>query len=129
MRSTPVNTPGERPLVEILQKAFAGLIERGDVDVVVMLEANEAEVQSDDWTLHLENWPVSVAWVALDETPASRAECAAALGAALGSPELAALRDLDRELEGALTEALVDSRDGLSQTLALAIRDADGLKG
>ncbi len=111
------------PLIEILQLAFADLIERGDVDVVVMPEANEFEVQGDDWTLHLEGWPVNVAWIALDETPVSHGEQMAALDATLGSAEMAALRDADRQLQGRLTDGLADSGDGLSQALALVLGD------
>lgn len=114
----------EHPLVEILNAAFTALIERGDLDVAVMQEANEFEVQGDDWTLHLEGWPLTVAWIALDENPSSQSERLAALDTALGPPELAALRDADRRLKGALTAALVDSGDGLSQTLTLVLGDA-----
>lgn len=115
----------EHPLVEVLNVAFAALIDHGDLDVVVMPEADEFEVQGDHWTLHLEGWPLSVAWIALDETPSSQAERLAALDAALGSKELAALRDADRQLEGALTAALLDSGDGLSQALTLVLWDQD----
>lgn len=111
----------EHPLVEILTGAFAHLIERGDADVAVMPEADEFEVQGDDWTLHLEGWPLGIAWIALDEGPSSQAERLAALDAALGSTELAAFRDADRRLQGALIAALADSGDGLSQSLAVVL--------
>lgn len=117
----------EHPLVELLKIAFAGLIERGDADVVVIPESNDVEVQGDDWTLHLEGWPLGIAWIALDETPSSHAERVAALDAALGSPELAALRDADRQLDGTLTDALADSGDGLSQALVLVLDEAGTL--
>lgn len=111
----------EHPLVEILNGAFAHLIEHGDADVAVMPEADEFEVQGDDWTLHLEGWPLRITWIALDEGPSSQAERLAALDAALGSTELAAFRDADRRLQGALIAALADSGDGLSQSLAVVL--------
>lgn len=114
------------PLVDILQRAFAALSERGDVDVVATGSTPniEAEVQGDAWTLHAEGWPVGIAWIALDETPVSAAEQVAALDAALGAQELAALRDADHQLDGGLHIALTGSGDGLSQTLARVLGDA-----
>lgn len=124
-----MDAAAEHPLIEILQVAFADLIERGDVDVVMVPQANELEVQADAWTLHLEGWPVSMAWIALDETPSSHTEQVAALDATLGSPELSALRHADRQLDGALAHALIDSGDDLSQALASVIGDASDLRG
>lgn len=116
-------------MVTILTVAFADLIERGDADVAVMPEADEFEVQGDDWTFHLEGWPLTVAWIALDESPSSQSERLAALDAALGPAERAALREADRRLQGALISALVDSGDGLSEALALVLGDAREING
>lgn len=113
-------------LTGILHTAFADLIARGEVDVVATPGNNEVEVQGDDWTLVLEGWPLATAWIALDESPSSQSERRAALEAAIGSRELSALRDADRQLAGTLTAALADSGDGLSQALARGLGDADG---
>lgn len=114
------------PLARMLHAAFADLIARGEVDVVETPEDNAVEVQADDWTLVFEDWPLARAWIALDESPASEVEQSLALDSALGSLELAALRDADQQLEGALTGALADSGDSLSQALALRLGEASG---
>lgn len=118
----------EHPLVELLHRAFADLIEHGDLDVAVMPEVDQFEVQGDDWTLHLEGWPLDIAWIALDETPSSHSERLAALDAALGPPELTALRDADRQLGGSLGGALIDSGDGLSQALAVVLGESEDVE-
>lgn len=117
------------PLAGMLQAAFADPIARGEIDVVVTPGANEVEVQADDWTLVFEGWPLRAAWIALDESPASEAEQRMALDAVIGSLELAALRDADRQLEGGLTGALAASGDPLSEALALLLggREQDGV--
>ncbi len=116
----------EHPLARLLQAAFAEQIASGEIDVVATPEDNAVEIQADDWTLVLEEWPLVRAWLALDESPASEAERSMALDAAIAPTELAALRAADRQLEGRLTAALVDSGDDLSQALASRLVDAGG---
>ncbi len=103
----------------MLQLAFATLIETGEIDIATApdIEAGETEVQADDWTLHLEGWPIAMAWIAIDHEP-DPAEHRAALDATLDHRELAAMRDADRHLEGALVARLRASGDELSSRLA-----------
>ena len=104
----------------VLQHAFAALIETGEIDITTPPDAgeDETEVQADDWTLHLEGWPVVIAWIAIDHEPDSGAEQRSALEATLDHREQAALRDADRRLEGALVACLRASGDELSIRLA-----------
>jgi len=112
-------------LFQVLQGVFADLTDRGDIDVVAVSGTSEIEVQADAWTLVLEGWPLASAWIALDETPSSRAERMTALAAAIAPKERIALNDADRQLDGAVIAALAQSGDPLSEALALLLGDAD----
>lgn len=108
----------DNPLVEALALAFAVLIDAGEVDLHAPPNGDETEVQADDWTLHLEGWPLTTAWIAIDQDPVSPAEQRAALLGTFGHRELAALRDADQRLEGKLLRCLRGSGDRLSVLLA-----------
>ncbi len=108
------------PLIDALHLAFAALIETGEIDITTPPDAgeDETEVQADDWTLHLEGWPIATAWIAIDQEPESAVAQQAALATTFDHRELAALRDADRRLEGALVTHLRTSGDELSARLA-----------
>lgn len=106
------------PLVEILTDAFASLIESGRVDVVHETGSDVVELQADEWTLHLAEWPIRYAFIALDTVSDSDAEHEQVLNAALGPRDLAALRASDTVLEGALKRGLTQTTDGVSHVLA-----------
>ncbi len=108
------------PLIDALYLAFAALIETGEIDITTPPDAgeDETEVQADDWTLHLEGWPIATAWIAIEQEPESAAAQQAALATTFGHRELAALRNADRRLEGALVARLRTSGDELSARLA-----------
>ena len=114
----PTHDRPEHPLMHVLRAGFATLDEIGEVSIVALPGDSEFEVQSDAWTLHLEGWPVTMAFIALDEEPVSLAERRAALDAALDSRQLSALRRTNDELENAIAVALEDSGDELSTLLA-----------
>lgn len=114
----PTHERPEHPLMQILRAGFATLDEIGEVSIVAVGEDGEFEVQADAWTLHLEGWPVTMAFIALDEEPVSLAERRAALDAALDSRHLSALRRANDELENAIAVALEESGDELSILLA-----------
>jgi hypothetical protein len=116
-------TSEREPLLAALRDAFTTSLTSGEVDVVEDAAAGEVEVIADDWTLHLEGWPLTAAWFALDDDPASPAEQRAALSAALSRGGLPALRDADARLDGALTSALASSGDALSVTLTMLLRE------
>jgi hypothetical protein len=115
-----LDAPGH-PLHEALSQAFASQLERGDVDLVNMPDARVVEIQSDEWTLHLQGWPVTLAFLALDDEPTTLEDRQAALDAALDAEHIAALRHANRLLDNAIAAALDDSGDELSATLARAI--------
>ena len=72
-------TSERTPILAALRAAFTTALTSGEVDVVENAAAGEVEVIADDWTLHLEGWPLTAAWFALDDDPASPAEQRAAL--------------------------------------------------
>jgi len=114
------DAPGH-PLTEALATAFAAQLEQGDVDLVESRQSREIEIQSDEWTLHLEGWPVTLAFIALDDEPVTLQDRQAALDAALDTEHIASLRLANRLLDNAIAAALEDSGDELSATLARAI--------
>ncbi len=109
------------PLVETLRSAFAPQLENGEVDLAVLRNGTDVEIQADEWTLHLEGWPVVLAFIALEDEPASVAEQESALDAVLDSQAMAALRTANRDLCDAIVTALRDSGDEVSAVLADAI--------
>lgn len=115
--------PGDS-FVTTLEEAFAGLIEAGEVDVVVDQAAAEFDVQADSWTLHLEGSPPTTGFLALDDEPVTHRERLAALDAALDGPALAAMRHLNRELGGGLIAVLANSGDALTALLIGVLDDS-----
>ncbi len=104
-------------LTELLESVFASLVDQGEVDVVCDLAPSEFEVQADEWTLHLEGWPMAAGFLVLDDEPTTDAERRNALDAALDSRYLAAMRQLNRSTDGALAAVLTDSGDPISELL------------
>lgn len=114
----------DHPLVGALQDAFGALVADGAVDIVVLEEDAEqdaCEVQADDWTLYIEGWPVSQAWIAIDNETASPEEFRTTLESTFSEEDLAALSELDETLAGDLARALAESGDELSVALATMI--------
>lgn len=111
----------DHPLSLILKRAFAAQIEVGEVDLVLLDSGQECEIQSDEWTLHLEGWPVTMAFIALDDEPSAVRDRQAALDAALDNQNLASLRHANILLNNAIVAALVDSGDEVSALVATAI--------
>ncbi|MGI8485194.1 MAG: hypothetical protein ACR2OU_13140 [Thermomicrobiales bacterium] len=118
---TGIDLP-QHPLQELFTISFSDLIESGVVDIVPDPENDVVELQADEWTLHVEGWPIQLAFIALDEDPPTASERMGVLNAALGPQDLGALRDADERLEGALTKALVGSNDPLSASLGQLLR-------
>lgn len=117
----------EHPLVSALQEAFSSLVADGEVDIVVVEEDAEqdaCEVQADDWTLHIEGWPVSSAWIALDLDVTSPEDFRSTLESVLSEEDIEALSALDEALAGDVARALAESGDDLSIALS-ALVEAD----
>lgn len=120
----PSLDPADHPLVGALQEAFGGLVAENAVDIVTIEEDAEqdaCEVQADDWTLFIEGWPVSQAWVALDTDVVSPEEFRSTLESVFSEEDLAALVQLDEALAGDVARALTESGDELSVALASMI--------
>ena len=117
----PAHEAPDHPLTVILEEAFAAQLENGEVDLVDLGQNQEFEIQADEWTLHLEGWPVTVAFIALDDEPSTVNERKSALDAALDNQSMAGLRQANRLLNDAIAAALEDSGDELSALLAVAI--------
>ncbi|MEJ7900925.1 MAG: hypothetical protein WKF63_03715 [Thermomicrobiales bacterium] len=118
----PTHDAPDHPLAVILRTAFAAQLEAGEVDLVVLRDhVSVFEIQADEWTLHLEGWPVVSGFIALDEEPPSLKERQAALDAAIDDQHLAGLRDANVLLDNAIVGALEDSGDELSAILAQLI--------
>lgn len=118
----PTHDAPDHPLAVILRTAFVAQLESGEVDLVMFRDHVSAfEIQADEWTLHLEGWPVTTGFIALDEEPPSFRERQAALDAAIDDQHLAGLREANSLLDSAIVIALEDSGDELSSILAQLI--------
>ena len=96
-------------------------MDSGEVYLEVDLAVPVFDVQADEWTLHLEGWPITMGFVALDDEPATLHERQTALDAALENQHMAALRAVNRHLDNGLVTVLTDSGDELSLVLASVI--------
>ena len=120
----PSLDPADHPLVSALQDAFGALVAENAVDIVILEEDAEqdaCEVQADDWTLFIEGWPVSQAWIAVDNDVASPEEFRSTLESTFSEEDLAALSALDEALAGDVVRSLTESGDDLSIALASMI--------
>lgn len=110
-------------LTDLIADVFAGLIERGEIDLEPGERDDEIEIQADEWTLAITGAPPSVAFLAIDDEPASAEEMPDAFDGVIEPDDLASMRELDRRLEGALRMALEQSGDLLSIELATLIAE------
>lgn len=117
----PTLDPHEHPLTTLLAPVFAALEEEGEVDLVELPAINGFEIQADDWTMHLVGWPIATGFIALDEEPSSQEERKMALDAAVNQRHLAALRQANILLNGAIVDVLDVSGDSLSRMLAATL--------
>ena len=120
----PSLDPADHPLVGALQDAFGGLVAENAVDIVTIEEDAEQdayEVQADDWTLFIEGWPVSQAWIAVDTDVVSPEDFRSTLEGTFSEEDLVALSALDEALAGDVVRALTESGDKLSIALASMI--------
>lgn len=115
--------------MSLLEPVFAALEEDGEVDLLALPDDAGFEVQADNWTLHLEGWPIATGFIALDEEPHSRADRLLALDAAIDLRHLAALRQANTLVGGDIARVLAASGDDVSLLLANALCDAPDLAG
>jgi hypothetical protein len=107
----------------LASEAFEPLISRGEVDVVASEDVAGIEIQADSWTLAIE---ASVAFLAIDDEPASAEEMATVLEGVIEPDDLAAMRALDHRMDGGLRIALQASGDLLSMELASLLAEEPG---
>jgi hypothetical protein len=119
----PVPDASGHPLAAALRESFADRIAAHAVDIVPLDEEGEFEAQADEWTLYLRGWPLSVAWIALDDDASSPGEQRKLLATTLTARDLTALRSLNASSSDALINALTSSHDPISATLAALIAD------
>jgi len=108
-----------------LAESFRSLIEKGTVDLVLDPENDTCELQADAWTLHIAGWPINLAFVALDDDPATDGERIRTLTATLGPQIIRSLKDADDHLEGVLSAVLLASKDALSISLGSLVQGSD----
>jgi hypothetical protein len=111
-------------LISALQEAFGALVHDESVDIVPVeddAEQDACEVQADDWTLFVEGWPLTDAWIAIDDEVSGPEELRTALESTLGERDIKAMQSLDEALSGAFASTLIESGDDLSMALAAMI--------
>ena len=103
----------------ILEETLGTLVAAGALGVELDAEAGELEAVAEEWTLHLEGWPLQpLAWLALDDEPDDPAEIPAALLAVLDPKILGSLARADGRLGGDLVAAFRAAHDPLADELA-----------
>ena len=102
---------------------FARQIAAEAIDVVELPDEGAVEIQADDWTLHVEGDPITLAFIAIDQEPDRPGELNAALRTALDADDLVALRTLNEDLNGVLVDRLGASGDALSIALVTLLTD------
>jgi hypothetical protein len=108
--------------VDALDLALRTHCKAGDYDLEPDESAGVVEVTTDDWTLSVETGHgVPLAFLSIDNEPDEEHEYARALHDTIRPAELRALREANRELEGALAGALDASGDPFSQYLGVAL--------
>jgi hypothetical protein len=85
--------------------------------------AGELDLSTDDWTLHVENWPAGVAWLAIDDEPDDPSGYAAARRHVMNEEVERALAEADRAVGGTLTRALQASGDPFTVDFSAALSD------
>ncbi|GIW03467.1 MAG: hypothetical protein KatS3mg059_0087 [Thermomicrobiales bacterium] len=108
-------------VAEQIRTALGMVLDQEDFDVVVE-DGRVLDVATDEWTIHIEDWPDGIGWFALDDEPDDPSEYARARRAVMSEAVERALAEVDRELGGAITRSLDSSGDPFSQDFAAALR-------
>jgi len=103
---------------ELIETAFGDLMSSEEIEI--FQEDGETHIAADDWTLVLEGDPLSGALIALDDESGLPAQV---LPAVIDEPALAAMRDLDAQVDGALSSLLARSPDSFAVELARLIKN------
>lgn len=108
-------------VAEQIRMALGAVLGQEEFDVVVE-DGRVLDVATDEWTIHIEDWPDGSGWFAIDDEPDDPSEYARARRAVMSEAVERALAEVDRELGGAITRCLDASGDPFSQDFAAALR-------
>jgi hypothetical protein len=115
-------------LAEALAAALRTVFDPDEFDITQGVPG-ELDVSTDDWTLHIDQSPSGVAWLAIDDEPDDPSAYTAARRQVMSEEVERALSEADRAVGGALTRALEASDDPFSAHFATALsafnRDGD----
>lgn len=103
---------------ELANLAFEALVTSGRVDITS--KDGECHVMGDDWTLVMADDPLTDAMIALDEEDG---DPEGLLRDVIDEDELAAMRYIDGELGGQLSQLLASSLDELANALSRILVD------
>lgn len=108
--------PGTQTVVDAIAAALLGAL--GDDSIDLLPDDQGTTIAADDWSLRIEESPVMVAWLAIDNEPDVEMEYGPAIREALSAPGEVALAEADTELRGELCRLLNASGDRFSAALA-----------
>jgi hypothetical protein len=112
--------PDTDRLAAALDAALRTVLDPDEFDVTPGAPG-ELDVSTDDWTLHVEQWPNGVAWLAIDDEPDEPSGYTAARRRVMSGEVERALAEADRAMGGRLTRALQASGDSFTMGLANAL--------
>jgi hypothetical protein len=92
-----------------------------DVALGVASDTRELDLATDDWTIHLEGWPETVGWLAIDDEPEDSSQFDSARRAVMPESVEQAIAQADREVGGSLSRALATSNDPFTMALVSAV--------
>jgi len=111
---------GPVDIVYAISGALKPVVGKDDFDIVPYGEERVLEICADDWTLYIA-WGTGIAWLAIDDEPASQADFDSARREVMTEAVEDAFGLADSELGGFLAESLSRSRDAFSSAFARAI--------
>jgi hypothetical protein len=107
-------------IVATLTAALRTVLDLDEFDVTPGT-TGDLDVSTDDWTLHIENWPNGPAWLAIDDEPDDPSAYTTARRQVMNEEVERALAEADRAVGGALTRALQASGDPFTTDSANAL--------
>jgi hypothetical protein len=113
-------------LIDQLEPALIAALGEDGFDLGLDEDTGTIELATDDWTLVLEDWPVGIGFLAMDDEPSasSGAELSLAMKSLVGNA-LPPLRAADHYADGAISTALSRTSDPLSNSLAVLLKSAE----
>jgi hypothetical protein len=110
-------------LATALTTALTTVLDPDEFDVALGVDSDsrELDVATDDWTLHLEGWPDTIGWLAVDDEPEDPSHFDTARRTVMPEAVEQALARADVEVGGALSRALAASNDPFTLALVHAL--------